>query len=50
MNKNISCVGIFLFIWIFSIQLFAEISVKSFRRLDADLDALVNYPVNDQNG
>ncbi len=32
------------------INLHAEISVKSFRKLETDLDARVNYPLKDQNG
>ncbi len=31
-------------------SLFAEISVKSFRKLESDLDARVHHPLNDQNG
>jgi uncharacterized protein (TIGR02145 family) len=31
-------------------SLFADISVKSFRKLESDLDARVHHPLNDQNG
>ncbi len=31
-------------------SLFADISVKSFRKLETDMDARVNYPLKDQNG
>ena len=41
--------AIFLIIAI-SETLFAEINVKSFRKLSNDLDARVNEPLKDQNG
>ena len=31
-------------------SLFADISVKTFRKLESDLDARVHHPLNDQNG
>ncbi len=43
---------LYLFILFFSItsSLFADIAVKSFRKLDADLDARVTEPIKDPNG
>lgn len=40
----------FVLLITFSGSLFAEISVKSFRRLETDLDARLNEAVKDQNG
>lgn len=44
--------NIFVFLLIFSCfnSLFADISVKSFRKLESDLDARAHYPLTDQNG
>lgn len=43
---------IVVFLLIFSCfnSLFADISVKSFRKLESDLDARAHYPLTDQNG
>lgn len=40
----------FIFLLVLVFNLTAEISVKSFRRLDNDLDARVTAPIKDQNG
>lgn len=44
--------NIVVFLLIFSCfnSLFADISVKSFRKLESDLDARAHYPLTDQNG
>jgi len=39
-----------LFFLLFSANLSAEISVKSFRKLENDLDARVNAPIKDFSG
>lgn len=42
---------LFLFVLFFAMgNLSADIAVKTFRLLDSDLDARVNYPLKDQNG
>lgn len=41
---------LFLLVVIASVDLSGEIAVKSFRKLDNDLDARVNFPLKDQNG
>jgi len=47
---KITVPGLVFMLLLLALTTYAEISVKSFRLLENDLDARVNYPMKDQNG